>query len=45
MSINYEIEGTGYVYSQSISKGTKFTSSDLVTIKLKEKYSSEDKTE
>jgi hypothetical protein len=38
MSINYQIEGTGYVYEQSIPQGTKFTSNDLVTIKLKEKY-------
>ena len=38
MNINYKIVGTGYVYEQSITPGTKFTSSDIVTIKLKEKY-------
>lgn len=38
IDINYQIEGTGYVYEQSISPGTIFTSNDTVIIKLKEKY-------
>lgn len=38
MNINYQVEGTGYVYEQTIAPGTKFTSNDTVTIKLKEKY-------
>lgn len=38
ININYEIEGTGYVYEQSIAKGEKFNSSDILTIKLKEKF-------
>ena len=37
MGINYKLEGTGYVYEQSITEGTEITS-DEVIIKLKEKY-------
>ena len=36
MGINYSIEGSGYVYEQSISEGEEIT--DIVTIKLKDKY-------
>lgn len=38
MNINYEIEGTGYVYEQSIKVGETFTSNDTISIKLQEKY-------
>ena len=38
MGINYKVEGTGFVYEQSMPEGTKFTSNDVITIKLKEKY-------
>jgi len=38
MNINYEVEGKGYVYEQSISEGTDITSEDKLIIKLKEKY-------
>ena len=34
--INYVLEGTGYVYEQSILPGEEVT--DTVTIKLKDKY-------
>ena len=37
MGINYKLEGTGYVYEQSIAEGIEITS-DEVIIKLKEKY-------
>ena len=36
MGINYSIEGSGYVYEQSISEGEEITGT--VTIKLKDKY-------
>ena len=36
MGINYIIEGSGYVYEQSISEGEEITGT--VTIKLKDKY-------
>ena len=38
MNINYKLEGTGYVYEQSIASGTKFNSTDTINVKLKEKY-------
>ncbi len=38
ININYKLEGTGYVYEQSIAPGTKFNSNDTINIKLKEKY-------
>ena len=37
MGINYKLEGTGYVYEQSIAEGIEITSNEVI-IKLKEKY-------
>ena len=34
--VEYKIEGTGYVYEQSIKKGEKIK--DKIVLKLKEKY-------
>ena len=45
MGINYTIEGNGYVYEQSIPEGTIVNPEDTLTIKLKEKYAEEEKTE
>ena len=45
MGINYTTEGNGYVYEQSIPEGTIVNPEDTVTIKLKEKYAEEEKTE
>ena len=36
MDVEYKIEGTGYVYEQSIKKGEKVK--DKIVLKLKEKY-------
>ena len=36
MNISYELEGTGYVYEQSVKVGEKI--SDKIVLKLKEKY-------
>lgn len=41
MNINYKIEGTGYVYEQDIDPETVFTSNDIITVKLQEKYTTQ----
>jgi len=41
MDINYQLEGNGYVVSQSIGEGVKINQEDMVYITLKEKYKEE----
>ena len=38
MDVNYELNGNGYVTSQSIPKDTIVKDSDKVTVTLQEKY-------
>ena len=38
MDINYEIEGTGYVYEQSIDEDSVLNKEDILVVKLKHKY-------
>ena len=38
LPINYKLDGTGYVYEQSIAAGSKFNNNDTINVKLKEKY-------